>query len=134
MTSLKKTLILLLFFGFANTLLAQQKTLKESDFYGTWTAKIDGEKGRTFDIKYTFTSDKLGYSSFAYRDTVVTNVVNWRFDGVYMYEMVVINGKEQEVFGRIEWVADDQFTIQIIDNKNPNYKGVKRTFRRVPRV
>ena len=116
------------------SLSAQQKTLKESDFYGTWTSKIEGEKGRTFDIKYTFTSDKLGYSSFVYRDTVVTNTVNWRFDGIYMYEMVVIDGKQQEVYGRIEWVADDQFTIQIIDNKNPNYKGVKRTFRRVPRV
>lgn len=127
------TLLFYLFYS-QNTVFAQKKEFFENDFYGTWTAQIDNEKGRTFDIKYTFTSDKRGYTAFVYQDTTIKNVVYWRFDGKYLYETVIIDDEDQEIYGKIQWVSDDHFVLKIVDNKNQAYTGVKRHFYRVPRV
>jgi hypothetical protein len=132
---LLKTFSLLLFFFISNNnLFSQKKEPFEEDFYGTWTAQIDDEKGHTFDIKYTFTADKRGYSSFVYRDTTIKNVVYWRFDGKFLYETVIINDEDQEIYGKVQWVSDDHFVLKIVDNKNQEYTNVKRHFYRVPRV
>ena len=134
MKLLKSLCFSLLLLGATNILSAQKKESFEEDFYGSWTAQIDSEKGYTFDIKYTFASDKRGYSSFVYQDTTVKNVVYWRFDGKYLYETVIINDEDQEIFGKIQWVSDDHFILKIVDNKNNEYTNVKRHFYRVPRV
>lgn len=134
MTLIKPTFFVFILFISTNMLFAQKKQLSEEDFYGTWTAKIDDEKGFTFDIKYTFTSDKRGYTDFIYRDTTIKNVVYWRFDGKFLYETVIIDDEDQEIYGKIQWVSDDHFILKIVDNKNQAYTGVKRHFYRVPRV
>ena len=132
---MKKTLffyILLAFFS-VQTLKAQKVVKPESALYGTWETTLF-EKDKKFTIRYTFISDNTSLVTMSYDDSTDKNEVRWRFDGTNLYETVLVNGKDIERYGEIEWVADDCFILKIIDNGTKTDTGVRRQFKRVPRV
>ena len=132
---MKKTLPIycLLVFLAIQTLKAQKIEKPESALYGTWETTLF-EKGKKFTIRYTFISDNTSLVTMSYDDSVDKNAVKWYFDGTYLFETVKVDGKDIERYGEIEWVADDCFILKIIDNGTKTDTGVRRQFKRVPRV
>lgn len=97
---------------------------------GDWVANVK-EYGTYCTIYFSPKKDGTYSTNFNCGGSTNTASGTWKYNDGRLVQYA--NSGRTVGKGSIKWINKDYFIITIIDNGNPDYKGVKRHYKRVPK-